>query len=105
MDCGAPSRNAYRSGCRCRGCRRANAARVARDRRKQREGRPFWARRVPAGETWRKLLALVAEYGSYRAVARELQLTNQHVHFRGRASISLKNYAKVARLFRSVHEA
>jgi hypothetical protein len=60
---------------------------------------------VPAGETWRKLRALVAEYGTLANVARELKLSNAHVHFRGRGTITLKNYAKVARLFHQVHEA
>jgi hypothetical protein len=68
-------------------------------------GRPRWHARVPAGETWRKLRALVAEYGSFAAVARALRLTNGHVHFRGRATVTLKTYVRVARLFRQVHDA
>ena len=60
---------------------------------------------MPAGETWRKLRALVAEYGTLANVARELRLSNHHIHFRGRAMISVRNYAKVARLFHRVHEA
>lgn len=105
MDCVQPSRQTYRSGCRCRGCRAANTRSELARRRKVEAGRPRWAARVPAGETWRKLRALVAEYGTLANVARELHLSNDHVHFRGRATISLKNYAKVARLFHQVHEA
>jgi hypothetical protein len=60
---------------------------------------------VPAGETWRRVLALVAEYGSFAAVARELRFTDPHVQFYGARRISWKNYVKVARLFRAVHEA
>jgi hypothetical protein len=67
-------------------------------------GQPRWSARVPAGETWRKLRALVAEYGSYANVARALRLTNGHVHFRRRKVITLKHVAQVNKLFRQVHE-
>jgi hypothetical protein len=76
---------------------------MAAHRRRRALHQPRWQARRPAGETWRKLRALVAEYGSLAEVARALRFANAHVHFRGRATISVKNYAKVARLFYQVH--
>ena len=104
MSCDQPSRTAYRAGCRCAGCRTAERAYRARYRRRCVEGAVIWGRHVPAGETWRKLLALTTEYESWANVARALRLRNGHVHFRGRPRVTVKTYAKVARLFHQMHE-
>lgn len=105
MDCPQPSRSRYRNqGCRCRGCRAAERAYRAAYRRRVVRGQRRWGARTASGETWRKLRALVAEYGSLAAVARALRLKNSHVHFRGRATITVRNYARVNKLFRQVHD-
>jgi hypothetical protein len=104
LRCAEPSRRAYTLGCRCQGCRAAEAAAKAAYRRRVAAGRPRWGQHVAVGETSRRLLALIAEYGTATAVAHALRLRNGHLHFRKRPTITLRTYARVASLFRSVHE-
>lgn len=94
-------RASYKRGCKCLPCRTANADYVRTWRTRKVTGRPIWGQHIPAGDTWRRLRALVTDYGSRAAVSRAYGTANGHIRFGPR--VTLRTYVRVLRLYRQMN--
>jgi hypothetical protein len=65
-----------------------------------RHGKIGWGSRIPAGQTFRRVRALTAEYGSEAAVARALGYRTGKLQCR-RLRITVRNFWKILQLYRA----